>query len=209
MPIAWERALEARTVFLAGLLAVSMGRDGWADCLADFNAINSQRRDTARYAMEVSADVLSPEDSVVKHMASSSLFDLTDGVRMKTSGLNTQADFILIGEEGWTLAAGQWTPMPAEQVKLALEGVVANRYVYDRDARDFECPGEAGFEGKPHESFVFNQTVGALENRVTAWFDPATRLPVAVVSNAEVNGYKVVATTRYRFDPAIRVEIPR
>lgn len=201
--------MQARTVFLGGLLAVLGAEAGRADCLADFNAINSQRRDTARYALEVSADVLSPEGSVVKHMASSSLFDLTDGLRMKTSGLNTQADFILIGDEGWTLAAGQWTPMPAEQRTLALQGVIADRYVYDRDARDFECPGEAAFEGKPHERFVFNQTVGVLESRVTAWFDPATRLPVAVVSNAEVNGYKVVATTRYRFDPAIRVEVPR
>ncbi len=204
-----ERALDARTVFLAGLLAVSVGHDGWADCLADFNAINSQRRDTARYAMEVVADVLSPDGKVVKHIASSSLFDLTDGLRMKTSGLNTQADFILIGQDGWTFSAGQWTPMPAAQRKLALDGVLADRYVYDRDSRDFECPGEAVFEGKPHESFVFSQTLGALETRVTAWFDPATRLPVAVVSNAELNGYKVVATTRYRFDPAIRVEVPR
>lgn len=197
-----------RYVFLAGILVAASGQQSRADCLSDFNGINRHRPEAARYAVEVVADVLDPDDKVVKHMASSSLFDMSDGVRMKTAGLNTQADFIIIGDEGWNLAKGAWTPMPPEQLKQALEGVVADRYVFDKDARDFECPGEAAFEGKAYRAFVFRQSVGTLDTRVTAYFDPSSYLPVATVSDAEINDYRLAVTTRYRFDPAIRIERP-
>lgn len=200
--------MHARRIFLGAVLLVSAGQQSWADCLADFNATNAHRKDFSRYEMTVSADVLNPDGAVVRHLQSSSQYDLSEGLRMKTSGLNTQSDIILIGEAGWTREAGRWAPMPAYQLQQSLAGVVADRYVYDADTRDFECPGPGDFEGKPHDRFVFNQTVGALASRVTAYFDPVSHLPVATVSEAEVNGYKVVATTRYRFDTAIRIERP-
>jgi hypothetical protein len=158
--------------------------------------------------MNVTADVIAPDGSVSKHMSSSSQFDMTGGLRMKTSGLNTQSDFVIIENAGWNLTNGSWVPMPAEQLKLALESVVADRYVYDKDTADFECPGERPFEGKSYQTFVFRQTVGTLETQVAAHFDAASRLPSATVANAEVGGYKIVITTRYRFDPDIRIETP-
>lgn len=200
--------MHAKRIFLGAVLLVSAAQQTRADCLADFKATNAHRKDFSRYEMMVSAEVLNPDGAVVRHMQSSSQFDLSEGLRMKTSGLNTQSDIILIGETGWMRESGRWAPMPAYQLRQSLAGVVADRYVYDTDTRDFECPGSEDFEGKPHDRFVFNQTVGALESRVTAYFDPVSHLPVATVAEAEVNDYKVVATTRYRFDPAIRIERP-
>lgn len=208
MLVAGERQLNIRVAFLVGVLLVSTGQDGWADCLSDFTGINRHRPDAVRYGVEVVADVLASDGAVVRRMASSSLFDMTQGLRMKTSGLNTQADFIIIGEEGWTLANGAWVPMPVEQLQQSLESVVADRYVYDQNAREFECPGEVTFEGKSYRGFVFRQKIGTLDTRVTAYFDPASYRPVATVSDADVNGYRLAITTRYRFDPAIRIEQP-
>lgn len=200
--------MNLRIVLLAGALLASAAQDGWADCLSDFTGINRHRPDAVRYGVEVVADVLAADGTVVRRMASSSLFDMTQGLRMKTSGLNTQADFIIVGEKGWTLAKGAWVPMPLEQLQQSLESVVADRYVYDQNAREFECPGEATFEGKPYRGFVFRQMIGTLDTRVTAYFDLASYRPVATVSDADVNGYRLAITTRYRFDPTIRIERP-
>lgn len=196
------RALLTSVFVLSGTASVS------ADCLSDFNAANGQRSEFARYEVKVSADIVAPDGQVVRRMESSSEFDTTHGLRMKTSGLSTQSDFIIIGEQGWNLTNGVWYDMPSEQLKLALEGVVADRYVFDRDATNFECPGEMEFEGKPYESFVFDQAVATLQTSVTAHFDLVSRLPVATVSNATVNDYKVTITTRFRFDADIRIEAP-
>lgn len=206
--LARERQLNLSIVLLAGALLASAAQDGWADCLSDFTGINRHRPDAVRYGVEVVADVLAADGTVVRRMASSSLFDMTQGLRMKTSGLNTQADFIIVGEKGWTLAKGAWVPMPLEQLQQSLESVVADRYVYDQNAREFECPGEATFEGKPYRGFVFRQMIGTLDTRVTAYFDLASYRPVATVSDADVNGYRLAITTRYRFDPTIRIERP-
>lgn len=203
-----ERLLHSPKFLLAGVLSLFGSSSLAADCRLHFDGVNKHRSDFLRYEMNVAADVIAPDGSVAKHMTSSSQFDMADGLRMKTSGLNTQSDFVIIHDKGWNLTNGSWTPMPAEQLKLALEGVAADRYVYDKDTADFECPGKQEFEAKSHESFVFKQTVGTLETRVVAYFDGASGLPAATIANAEVSGYKVVITTRYRFDPSVRVEPP-
>lgn len=170
--------------------------------------MNKHRTDSARYELTATAEILGPDGNLVRSTTSASLIDMTDGIRMKTTGLNTQSDFIIIGQQGWNLAAGQWYAMPADQLKASLDGVQADRYVFDRDAADFECAGETDFEGRRHTGFGFSQVVGTLETRATAYFDPSTSLPTAVISTGEISGYKVVVTTRYRFDDGIRIEPP-
>lgn len=92
LKLQWEKSVHARRIFLGAVLLVAAGREGRADCLADFNAANAHRKEFSRYEMTVSADVLNPDGGVVRHMASASQYDLSEGLRMKTAGLNTQSD---------------------------------------------------------------------------------------------------------------------
>jgi hypothetical protein len=58
--------------------------------------------------------------------------------------------------------------------------------------------------------YVFLAGIPALASpsRATACFDPSSYLPVATVSDAEINDYRLAITMRYRFDPAMRIERP-
>lgn len=197
-----------RRSFLTILLLIASTSAGRADCADDFRAINTRRADASRFELRAEAQVIDAQGNIRRRISSSSQFDLSNGVRMKTTGLATQPDIVIVHDRGWRRDKGGWTPMPQAQLDEALKNLSANSYFHDAGISDVECSGDDVFEGEKRLAFQFNQNVNGVAMKVVAYFDVYSRLPAASVAVADVKDMKIRIVNRISMSSTIAIETP-
>lgn len=205
-------ALFVRPVVMAGLItgvAALSTIPARADCKEDFENLNAVRAQAGPF--EVASDVVIENRKADRERRSSLVtqFDAAGLVRMTGSNLLTQPDFVIVGDEGWVADGGHWVPMPAADVAAARARLTAGGYFYADNASDLECLGLKPFEDRSYLAYSYVQHTRGYATRVTAYFDPGSRLPVAGVTVLETGQLLSTTVMRYRFDPAIRIEAPK
>jgi len=199
---------------LAGSLLLMGTGVARADCAAEFADINRVTLTAGPYEIATTISITPPRTMDQSGQVAQSMH-VTQILPPRSFRVRTRsAEIIVTGDDkGWVNAGGPWLEMSKEKLADLLEEAPFNGYFVTKDQHDLECQGVQNVDGKSYLTFVYAAVVNVRTKspqttQITAYFDPATRLPVGGQTLVEVLGARIQAEMIYKFDPSIRIELP-
>ena len=195
------------------LACLAAGSPAAADCLSDFKALNAVKAEAGPFRVEMRVSVVPPEASGQKPepVPVSTIITLVvpmASYHMTKTGKGQPVDLVVIDRQrAWSKQPGGWKPVEAEKMPDLTGAWPTAEYVATAKLFGLQCLGEQPYKGKPALAFGFDTAPQNSASHITAYFDPATRLPVGseVVTEA---GAKAIVDATYVFDKAISVSAP-
>lgn len=199
---------------LAGSMVLASVTLARADCAAEFGDVNRIKPAAGPYEIATTLSITYPSDTHQGSQAAQAVHAIQvvppQSFRIRTRS----AEVVVIGKgRGWASAGGPWVEVTKEKMADLLEDAPLSGYFAVKGQSDLQCQGVQTIDGISYLTFVYS--IGAAGNarrpqttRITAYFDPVTRLPVGGQSLADVMGARMHAEMVYRFDPSIRIDPP-
>lgn len=199
---------------LAGGMVLASVAIARADCAAEFGDINRIKLVAGPYEIGTTLSITYPSGTHQGSQTAQAVQSIQvvppQSFRIRTRS----AEVVVIGNgKGWANAGGPWVEVNKEKMGDLLEDAPLGGYFAVKGQSDLRCQGVQNIDGMPYLTFVYS--IGAATNargpqttRITAYFDPVTRLPVGGQSLADIMGTKMHAEMIYKFDPSIRIDPP-
>lgn len=179
-----------------------------AGCQDEFEELNSVQSRAGAYEIESDVIIEDPKADRVRKSRVVTQFDSAGSVRMTGTNLLTQPNFIIVGESGWIDEDGRWVPMSSADVAASRTRLTESGFFYASNASDFECLGLQSFDNRSYLTYRFVQKTQGYKTKITAYFDPGSRLPAAGLTALDTGRLTSTSVMRYRFDPTIKIEAP-
>ena len=193
------------------LASVAIAR---ADCAAEFGDVNRIKPTAGPYEIATTLSITYPGDTHRGGEAAQAVQAIQvvppQSFRIRTRS----AEVVVLGNgKGWANAGGPWVEVTKEKMADLLEDAPLSGYFAIKGQSDLQCQGVKNIDGMTYLTFVYSigstgTARGPQTTRITAYFDPVTRLPVGGQSLADVMGARMHAEMIYRFDPSIRIAPP-
>jgi hypothetical protein len=199
---------------LAGSMVLASATIARADCAAEFGDINRIKAAAGPYEIATTLSIAYPSGTHQGNQAAQSVHAIQvvppQSFRIRTRS----AEVVVIGNgKGWANAGGPWVEVTKEKMADLLDDAPLSGYFAIKGQSDLECQGVQNIDGMPYLTFVYS--IGGAANprgpqttRITAYFDPVTRLPIGGQSLADIMGTRMHAEMVYKFDPSIRIDPP-
>lgn len=199
---------------LAGGMVLASVVAARADCAGEFGDINRIKLAAGPYEIATTLSITYPSGTHQGSQVAQAIHAIQvvppQSFRIRTRS----AEVVVIGDgKGWANAGGPWVEVTKEKMADLLGDAPLSGYFAVKGQSDLQCQGVQNIDGLPYLTFVYS--IGAATSgrgpqttRITAYFDPVTRLPVGGQSLADIMGTKMHAEMVYKFDPSIRIDPP-
>lgn len=202
-----------KQVAITVLACLAAGSPAAADCLSDFKALNAVKAEAGPFRIEMQVSVVPPAASGQKPEpvpvnTITTLVLPLGSYRMTKTGKGQPIDLVVIDrQKAWSKQPDGWKPVEAEKMPDLTGAWPTAEYVATVKLFNLQCLGEQPYKDKPALAFGFDTAPQNNASHVTAYFDPATRLPLGseVVTEA---GPKAIVDAVYVFDSTISVSTP-
>lgn len=185
-----------------------------ADCAAEFADINRVSAMAGSYEIATTISITPPKTMDQSGQTAQSMHVMQVLPPLSFRVRTRSAEIVVIGDDrGWINGGGPWVEVSKEKLADLLEEAPFSGYFVTKDQRDLACQGVQNVDGKSYLTFVYAAVVNVRTKspqttQITAYFDPATRLPVGGQTLVEILGARIQAEMIYKFDPSIRIEPP-
>ncbi|MBN9515731.1 MAG: hypothetical protein J0H97_20170 [Alphaproteobacteria bacterium] len=193
------------------LLSVAVAR---ADCAGEFGDINRIKSTAGPYEIATTLSITYPSGTHQGSQTAQAVHAVQvvppQSFRIRTRS----AEVVVIGNgKGWASGGGPWVEVTKEKMADLLEDAPLSGYFAIKGQSDLQCQGVQNIDGMPYLTFVYTiagaaNARGPQTTRITAYFDPVTRLPIGGQSLTDVMGARMHAEMVYRFDPSIKIDPP-
>lgn len=198
---------------LAAVAVLVVGAPAAADCLADFQAINAVRAEAGPFRVEMRVSFVPPaladkQPDPVPVTTITTPVVPPGSYRMTKTGEGSPVDVIVLdGRQAWRRQGERWEPLGGDTLPGLTGSWPLAEYVASANLAKLQCLGEQFHGDRPALAFGFDTAAGTTMTHVTAYFDPATRLPAGsrIVTEA---GARAIVETSYVFDTTIDIAAP-
>jgi len=190
-----------RPTFFALAFALLGATTARADCAADFATIMRHAREVGPFRVEGDSSVGALRMATVTEVVP------PDAARMSISTAQDKQQAIVIGDEAWGNVKGFWLPLDQNTVRQ-IKGEAQAGILFSDNAQNVRCLGEKIVDGTTYLAFGFDAAIGNFTVPMTAYVDPASRLPVKAEGSTPSGSDTARFSAIYKLVPDLKIAPP-